>query len=323
MSVFRQFKHKKNGKEEIVDLGALAQNITEDSTHRFVSDTEKQNWNNKMDAVGDIANAKVSFGQAASRANINSGETVATISGKLKKWYADFKAVVWSGSYTDLLNKPTLGAAASQGLANNLTTTASGYAMDARQGPAIQQQFNQINSDLNVRYNSETDYIQIYVDGGWHDSIVAGFKTSVALVPNMTAPTLPYGKASASSEYSGRPAYQAFNGKIPNPTDGTTFWLASSYNAGEWLEYQFSEAVSITSFKFSTLKNINFKLQYFGNSAWVDAYVGRAESDGVYFTAKECALDGRVVTSRVRIYITAAGADIALGAVQFYGSKLI
>lgn len=139
----------------------------------------------------------------------------------------------------------------------------------------------------------------------------------------MTSHTLPYGKASASSEYSGRPAYQAFNGKIPNPTDGTTFWLASSYNAGEWLEYQFSEVVTITSFKFSTLKNINFKLQYFGNSAWVDAYTGRAESDGVYFTAKECVLDGRVVASRARIYITAAGADIALGAVQFYGSKLI
>lgn len=148
MSIFRQFKRKKNGVDEVVDLGALAQNITEDSTHRFVSDTEKQNWNSKLDTAGDIANTKVSFGQAASRANINSNETVATIAGKIKKWYADFKAVVWSGSYNDLVNKPTLGAAASQGLANNLTTTAAGYAMDARQGPVIQEKFNQINSDL-------------------------------------------------------------------------------------------------------------------------------------------------------------------------------
>ena len=148
MAVFRQFKRKKNGTEEIVDVGALAKNITEDSSHRFVSDAEKQKWNGKLDSAGDIANAKVSFSQASSRVNINSEETVSTIAGKLKKWYADFKAVVWSGSYTDLINKPTLGSAASQGIANNLTTTAAGYAMDARQGPVIQQNFNQINSNL-------------------------------------------------------------------------------------------------------------------------------------------------------------------------------
>ena len=148
MVILRQFKHKKNGVEEFVDIGALAQNITEDSTHRFVSDAEKQKWNGKLDSAGDIANAKVSFSQAATRANINTGETVSTISGKLKKWYADFKTIVWTGSYSDLENKPTLGSAASQGIANNLTTTAAGYAMDARQGPVIQQHLNQINQNL-------------------------------------------------------------------------------------------------------------------------------------------------------------------------------
>lgn len=148
MVVFRQFKRKKNGIEEIVDIGALAKNITEDSTHRFVSDAEKQKWNGKLDSAGDIASAKVSFSQAATRANINTGETVSTISGKLKKWYADFKTIVWTGSYSDLENKPALGSAASQGIANNLTTTAAGYAMDARQGPVIQQHLNQINSNL-------------------------------------------------------------------------------------------------------------------------------------------------------------------------------
>ena len=117
----------------------------------------------------------MSFSQAATRANINTGETVATISGKLKKWYADFKAVVWSGSYTDLLNKPTLGSAASQGIANNLTTTTAGYAMDARQGPVIQQHLNQINSnfeELNQNLGSigshsynETDTGKTWIDG--------------------------------------------------------------------------------------------------------------------------------------------------------------
>lgn len=174
-----------------------------------------------------------------------------------------------------------------------------------------------------MRYNSETDYIQIYIDAAWHNCIVAGYRTAVALVPNMTNYTLPYGKASASSEYSGRPAYQAFSGKTPNPADGTTFWLAASYNAGEWLEYQFNQPVSISSFKFSTLKTLSFKLQYFSDGAWIDAHIGKAESDGVKFTAKECTLDGRIVTSGVRIYISVAGTDIVLSAVQFYGSKLV
>lgn len=174
-----------------------------------------------------------------------------------------------------------------------------------------------------MRYNSETDYIQIYVDKEWHNVMIAGIHTSIALVPYMTAPTLPYGRASASSEYPGRPAYQAFNGATPNPVNGATFWLASSYAAGEWLEYQFAEAVSITSFKLYALKNISFKLQYFSNESWIDVYSGSLQSDGTNFISKECTLDGRIVASRVRFYITAAGSDIAIGAAQFYGSKII
>lgn len=41
-----------------------------------------------------------------------------------------------------------LGAASTQGIANNLTTTAAGYALDARQGKVLQDEVNQINSNL-------------------------------------------------------------------------------------------------------------------------------------------------------------------------------
>ena len=44
---------------------------------------------------------------ASSRTNINSGETLATIFGKIKKWFSDLKTVAFTGSYTDLSNKPT------------------------------------------------------------------------------------------------------------------------------------------------------------------------------------------------------------------------
>ena len=70
------------------------------------------------------------FTKAATRTNIASGDTHRTIFGKICKFFAD------------------LGSSAFSGLANNLTTTAAGYGMDARQGPVIQQKFDQINSNL-------------------------------------------------------------------------------------------------------------------------------------------------------------------------------
>lgn len=70
------------------------------------------------------------FTKAATRTNIASGDTHRTIFGKICKFFAD------------------LGTSAFSGLANNLTTTAAGYGMDARQGPVIQQKFDQINSNL-------------------------------------------------------------------------------------------------------------------------------------------------------------------------------
>lgn len=47
------------------------------------------------------------FTMAISRANINSDEKYSTIFGKIKKWFADLKAVAFSGSYNDLSNTPT------------------------------------------------------------------------------------------------------------------------------------------------------------------------------------------------------------------------
>lgn len=48
------------------------------------------------------------FTQAISRQNINSGESIATVFGKIKKFFTDLKAVAFSGSYNDLSNKPTI-----------------------------------------------------------------------------------------------------------------------------------------------------------------------------------------------------------------------
>lgn len=53
------------------------------------------------------ADTAIEFTQAASRANLVSGESIKTLFGKIMKWFADLKTVAFSGSYNDLSNKPT------------------------------------------------------------------------------------------------------------------------------------------------------------------------------------------------------------------------
>ena len=54
---------------------------------------------------GDV---NVEFNEASSRQGLDSGESVKTLFGKIRKWLSDLKAVAFSGSYNDLTNKPTI-----------------------------------------------------------------------------------------------------------------------------------------------------------------------------------------------------------------------
>ena len=49
------------------------------------------------------------FSRAAARENIKSGEKLSLIFGKVMKWFADLKAVAFSGSYNDLSDRPGIG----------------------------------------------------------------------------------------------------------------------------------------------------------------------------------------------------------------------
>lgn len=77
---------------------------------------------------GDTAENTTAFTAASARENLKSGEKHSILFGKIAKWFADLKAVAFSGSYNDLSNKPTIPT-----VINNNTTTVAGYALDARQ----------------------------------------------------------------------------------------------------------------------------------------------------------------------------------------------
>lgn len=60
---------------------------------------------------GDTAENTTAFTAASVRENLKSGESHATLFGKIVKWFSDLKEVAFSGSYNDLSNKPTIPAA--------------------------------------------------------------------------------------------------------------------------------------------------------------------------------------------------------------------
>ncbi len=58
--------------------------------------------------LGDISEKTVKFTEAGGRENINTGESTATMFGKIKKWFADLKNIAFTGNYSDLLNVPEI-----------------------------------------------------------------------------------------------------------------------------------------------------------------------------------------------------------------------
>lgn len=78
-----------------------------------------------LDNVPNVAtnDQQPTFAESGTRTNIASGETLSTLFGKIKKFFADLKTVAFTGSYTDLSNKPT-----SMQNPNSLTLTMNGSA---------------------------------------------------------------------------------------------------------------------------------------------------------------------------------------------------
>ena len=106
---------KKDGKEYILYPATKAENIIGQFDKTKVG----------LDNVPNVAtnDQTPTFTEASTRANIVSGEKLSTLFGKIKKFFTDLKTVAFTGSYTDLSNKPT-----SMQNPNSLTLTMNGSA---------------------------------------------------------------------------------------------------------------------------------------------------------------------------------------------------
>ena len=106
---------KKDGKEYILYPATKAENIIGQFDKTKVG----------LDNVPNVAtnDQQPTFAESGTRSNIVSGETLSTLFGKIKKFFTDLKTVAFTGSYTDLSNKPT-----SMQNPNSLTLTMNGSA---------------------------------------------------------------------------------------------------------------------------------------------------------------------------------------------------
>ena len=88
-----------SGKEYILYPATKAENI--------IGDFDKSKVG--LDNVPNVAtnDQTPTFTEASTRVNIASGETLSTLLGKIKKFFTDLKTVAFTGSYSDLSNKPT------------------------------------------------------------------------------------------------------------------------------------------------------------------------------------------------------------------------
>lgn len=92
---------------------------------------------------GNISNTTVTFADTTTRVNLVSGEKASVGFRKIKKWFADLKSFAFKD------------------LANNLTTTTTGSALDASQGKILNDKYGELNQSLG---NLKTDF-KINLDG--------------------------------------------------------------------------------------------------------------------------------------------------------------
>lgn len=101
-----------SGEKFSVTFGKIAKAISDLISH--LGNTDNPHGTTKTDVgLGNVPNVATNnqtptFSAASTRTNIASGETLTVILGKIMRFFADLKTVAFSGSYTDLSNKPTI-----------------------------------------------------------------------------------------------------------------------------------------------------------------------------------------------------------------------
>ncbi len=144
---------------------------------------------------GDLSSNTVTFTTASARTNILSGESLAVMFGKIKKWLSSLKNAAFSD------------------VANNLTTSAEGFVLDARQGKELKSQIDQL--DTNNVGDGQMLYVSftLYGDNYWVSSPIPcdqADKRDIVLADNVKNPSADVNSAVSSGLFTVMKTKDAF-----------------------------------------------------------------------------------------------------------------
>ena len=159
-----------------------------------------ETWNGNMDKIdeelkkredaqkeSDNSLMNPEFTEAKERKNLTSGEKIHLMLGKISKFFSDMKAIAFSGSYNDLVDKPKIPT-----VLNNQTTTVEGYALDARQAnPNIDGTLAKQVADLNGSLTTLEEFTKRIYNGKtvFLTGVITGDATvAVLYYPNSIKP---------------------------------------------------------------------------------------------------------------------------------------
>ena len=111
-------------------------------------------------------------------------------------------------------------------------------------------ELTKINSNLNMKYNPDTDMIQIYYNNRWNDwerAYLQGEIIEITL-PNMTSNSQNGYVASASTYWNGYEPYKAFS---PNG-----YWCTSQGNNSGWIKLEMPKVYAMTSISYNILGDV-------------------------------------------------------------------
>ena len=118
--------------------------------------------NSARGGVAEVENPE--FTESSERANIASGESIPTLFGKIKKFFTDLKTVAFSGSYTDLSNKPTIPSKVSD-LNNDSGFLTSPVAIE-NGGTGATSRLNAVKSLTNESVETSAEYF-LTITNNW------------------------------------------------------------------------------------------------------------------------------------------------------------
>lgn len=122
--------------------------LSETSVNPVQNKVIKNALDNKLSTNGNASNVTNTFTEASTRVNLITGEKLSISLSKIMKWFSDLKNVAFSGSYNDLINKPT-SLPANGGNADTATKLQTARKIAGTSFDGTQ--------DISISYNNLTD----------------------------------------------------------------------------------------------------------------------------------------------------------------------